>query len=153
MQLAVSPDGPGKPCKVILGAWVVSCVGCHVQYKVSRADEQDPDAATVTTKDGRTFTGDVLIGADGLKSVVRGAVVGSHFHSAPSGHSAYRALIPAAKVESDPDLAGLGLMDNRITMVNGGDRRIICYPTRNRNLLNFVCALRPCPCFIVMRFC
>ena len=90
----------------------------------------------------------MLIGADGLKSVVRGAVVGSHFHSAPSGHSAYRALIPAGKVESDPDLAGLGLMDNRITMVNGGDRRIICYPTRNRNLLNFVCALRPCPCFM-----
>nr|XP_031860285.1 uncharacterized protein CI109_004169 [Kwoniella shandongensis]KAA5527357.1 hypothetical protein CI109_004169 [Kwoniella shandongensis] len=126
MRVATTPDGPGSPCTVLLNSWVVSC---------------DPDNASVTTKGGQTYHGDVLIGADGLKSVVRGQVVGDSFRSRPSGHSAYRALVPAEKIDNHPDLASLGLLDNRITMVNGAERRIICYPTRNRQLLNFVCAL------------
>ncbi|GFZ47210.1 hypothetical protein JCM24511_04953 [Saitozyma sp. JCM 24511] len=103
--------------------------------------EWNPYSATVTTKDGRIYTADVVIGADGIKSAVRSAVLGDRFFSAPSGHSAYRGLISADKITAHDQLSEMGFLDNRITMVNGKDRRIILYPTRNRTLLNFVCVL------------
>ncbi|WWC64322.1 uncharacterized protein I303_106932 [Kwoniella dejecticola CBS 10117] len=126
MRLATTPDGPGTPCQVLLGSPVIAC---------------DPSTATVTTQSGKTYQADVVIGADGLKSVIRAQVVGDKFRSQPSGHSAYRALVPAHKVESVSKLAAIGLLDNRITVVNGGDRRIIAYPTRDKTLLNLVCPL------------
>jgi salicylate hydroxylase len=96
----------------------------------------------VTTTSGATYSGDVLIAADGIKSVLREHVVGADFHSQPSGHSAYRSLVPMAKITSNPRLAPLDMTVPRITIVNGGDRRIICYPTRDGKLLNYVAALR-----------
>jgi hypothetical protein len=39
-------------------------------------------------------------------------------------------------------LKALGLLEGRITVVDGGERRIICYPCRDGSLLNFVCCLR-----------
>lgn len=94
------------------------------------------------TKDGETFKGDVLIAADGIKSVIRKAVVGDNFASGPSGHSAYRGLLKAEKINANRELAKLEMLDNRLVMVNGGDRRLIFYPTRRGTLLNFVAPLR-----------
>lgn len=96
----------------------------------------------MTTKNGQTFHGDVVIAADGIKSVVRKAVIGEAFHSAPSGHSAYRGLLSADKISAHPELKELGLLDNRLVIVNGGDRRLIMYPTRKGTLLNYVACLR-----------
>jgi salicylate hydroxylase len=50
------------------------------------------EGTTVTVADGRTFSGDVLIGADGVKSVIR-----ERFESLTpnfSGHVAWRSLVP-----------------------------------------------------------
>jgi len=55
----------------------------------------------------------------------------------PSGHSAYRLLIDAAKIRKDPDLAFL-VERGGIYQFVGLDRRIVCYPCRNLQLLNIV---------------
>ncbi|MEV2255671.1 3-hydroxybenzoate 6-monooxygenase [Streptomyces sp. NPDC050147] len=52
------------------------------------------------TRDGRVFTGDLLIGADGIHSAVRAQLVGD---GAPrvSGHTIYRSVIPIARVPEE----------------------------------------------------
>lgn len=59
---------------------------------IAGASVVSSEGTTVTTADGRQFGGDVLIGADGVKSVIR-----ERFEAqAPnfSGHVAWRALVP-----------------------------------------------------------
>jgi salicylate hydroxylase len=124
-RLATRPDGPGEPCKILLNSRVVSC---------------DPEAGSVTLKDGTTMTADAIIGADGIRSAVRSAV-NPVFSSSPSSHSAYRFLVPMEKIKAHPDLVELGVCDS-LTMIDGIDRRIIAYPCRNKTLLNFVVCLR-----------
>jgi hypothetical protein len=51
-------------------------------------------------------------------------------------------LIPASKINSDPELAALKITDPNLTIIYGNGRRIICYPCRNQTILNFVCILR-----------
>ncbi len=84
------------------------------------------------------------LGADGIRSRLRAAVVGPELQPSPSHHSAYRMLVPADKIRAHEDLMALRLLEGAITMVDGGDRRIITYPCRNSTMLNFVCCLREC---------
>jgi salicylate hydroxylase len=59
--------------------------------------EQDANGVTVTLADGTKITGDVLIGADGIHSTVRGQLFG---HELPryTGNVAWRGLVPAERV-------------------------------------------------------
>ena len=59
--------------------------------------EQDANGVTVTFADGTNITGDVLIGADGIHSTVRGQLFG---HELPryTGNVAWRGLVPAERV-------------------------------------------------------
>lgn len=68
--------------------------------------------------------------------------MGSNFHSEPSQHSAYRFLLPREKIEADPELAAMGFFEDCLTTVDGGDKRIVAYPCRDRKFLNFVVILR-----------
>ena len=54
---------------------------------------QDADGVTVTFADGSTDRGAVLVGADGLNSVVRSALLGSRKPSY-CGYTAYRGITP-----------------------------------------------------------
>jgi 2-polyprenyl-6-methoxyphenol hydroxylase-like FAD-dependent oxidoreductase len=54
---------------------------------------QDDRSVTVQMADGRTASGDLLIGADGLNSVVRAALHGQH-PPAYAGCTAWRAVVP-----------------------------------------------------------
>lgn len=82
--------------------------------------------ASLTTAQGAVINARLLIGADGLHSVVREALNGA---SRPffTGQVAWRALVPAA---------GEVAPEARIYM--GPGRHLVCYPLRGGQLINLV---------------
>ena len=66
----------------------------HLGAKVAGFDQSD-GGVTVSTQDGRTFQGDILVGCDGIHSTVRGQLFGP---DAPrfTGCVAWRATLPVA---------------------------------------------------------
>jgi salicylate hydroxylase len=61
------------------------------------------DAVTLTFDDGGTETVDLVIGADGIHSVVRTAIFGEE-HPDFTGVVAFRAVVPAEKLAGHPNL-------------------------------------------------
>ncbi|MCX4824939.1 3-hydroxybenzoate 6-monooxygenase [Streptomyces sp. NBC_01142] len=62
--------------------------------------EQNAGGVTVHTADGRTLTADALVGADGIRSAVRGQLLGDG-DPRVSGHTIYRSVIPIEKVPEE----------------------------------------------------
>jgi salicylate hydroxylase len=89
---------------------------------------QDPGAVTVLTAAGERVTGEVLIGADGLRSAVRRQVVGDG-EPRISGHTIYRALVPMAQVPPD-------LRWNAVTLWAGPRWHFVHYPIAGGRLMN-----------------
>ncbi|KAL1853940.1 hypothetical protein VTK73DRAFT_8864 [Phialemonium thermophilum] len=122
---AVSQDRPGAPADIRTACDVVRC---------------DPDAATVTLASGEVLQGDLVIGADGIKSTVRAAVLGETRQAIPTGISAYRILIPTQSIqgiEGVPD--GVKTPEPATTtMVIGNDKRVIMGPGRGGKLFGIV---------------
>jgi salicylate hydroxylase len=88
---------------------------------------QDDDSATAVFADGSTATADVVIGADGIHSVLQGFVV-APAEPVFSGVVAYRGLVP--RVAEYP--AGT------IRMWMGEGRHFLVFPVRAGQLLNYV---------------
>ena len=88
---------------------------------------QDDGSATVCFADGSTATADVVIGADGIHSVLQGFVV-APAEPVFSGVVAYRGLVP--RVAEYP--AGT------IRMWMGEGRHFLVFPVRAGRLLNYV---------------
>lgn len=68
--------------------------GVHLGASLERF-HQDPEGVTAEFGDGRRARGDVLIGADGLHSVVRAQIHGAR-PPAYAGYTAWRAVVPFA---------------------------------------------------------
>lgn len=88
------------------------------------------DGAVLTFADGSTEHADVVIGADGVHSVIRAAVV----EPTPpvfSGIAAFRALVPA---EDAPDFA----RRRTHTLWIGPDHHLVHYPISGERLINVV---------------
>jgi salicylate hydroxylase len=92
--------------------------GIGLGHKVTGVVER-PDHAELELADGSRAAADVVIGADGVHSAVRGAVV----QDAPqfSGCAVYRGLVPAELVPSFAD-------DPRVLFWLGPDRHVTYYP-------------------------
>lgn len=58
----------------------------------------------IVLEDGTRHEADLIIGADGLHSVLRGVVLGDQdaARSTPSAFSAFRFMIPTSELENDP---------------------------------------------------
>ncbi|TMM38338.1 MAG: salicylate 1-monooxygenase [Actinobacteria bacterium] len=87
-----------------------------------------PDRVELSFVDGSTVDADLVIGADGLHSVVRRALVPDVVRFA--GLVAYRGLVHAERVPSTA-------ADHRVVIWLGPGRHVVCYPI-GRGLLNVV---------------
>ena len=109
-----------SPAAITLNAKVASCV-------------TNGEGATVTTADGRSFTGDVVVGADGVHSAIRAQLFGND-KPGFSGLVAWRGLIPMARLP-------LHLRDAKGVNWIGPGSHVIHYPLSNDGLVNFVGAV------------
>jgi salicylate hydroxylase len=98
--------------------------------------EQDESAVRLSFADGSTAEADVVIGADGVHSGVRDAVVGG-MPTTFSGQCAWRCLIPARE-------ASQFALRPAQTLWVGPGRHVVHYPIRKRTWVNAV-AMTPVP--------
>jgi salicylate hydroxylase len=80
--------------------------------------------------DGSTAQGDFLIGADGLKSVVRGQIVGD-LAATYTGDAAWRITVPVERLPRD-------FLEQVMSVFMGPGGHVVCYYLRGGKLLNFV---------------
>lgn len=94
------------------------------------AVSQDDQGVTAHFANGTVARGDVLVGCDGLRSVVRECVHGA---AAPpfAGYIAYRALVPTERI---PDV----VLEPPSCLQIGPGHSFTRYPVRNGQLLNYV---------------
>ncbi|KZL78761.1 zeaxanthin epoxidase, partial [Colletotrichum tofieldiae] len=99
----------------------------------------DPEDGTVTLDSGEVLAGDLIVGADGIKSVLRKSVVGKDISAIPTGLSAYRLVINSTELEQDKDfMSVIDPRDSFTTMIMGHDRRIIMGPARDGSIYSIV---------------
>ncbi|KAK1974485.1 hypothetical protein LZ30DRAFT_640235 [Colletotrichum cereale] len=133
-RMATALDGPGTPVTIKTKSEVMA---------------YDPETPSMTLTDGTILTGDLLIGADGIHSISVAEILGHPNPPQPAQHSncCYRFLIPRALVEDDPETSfftkGLvGLQGIRIWPDVARGRRLVYYPCRNTQVLNFTIMCR-----------
>lgn len=125
--IATSSEGKGTPAIL------------HLRSRVASVDVA---STSLTLEDGTSHSGDLIIGADGVHSKIRGALIKDLPPPEPSGSSAFRFLIPIETIRSDPKTAHFAERDGELRLLYGGDRRIVVYPCKQNTSLNFV-ALHP----------
>lgn len=109
---------------------------CDIRVN-SRVVSVDPSKPCVTLASGEVVSADLIIGADGVKSVTRGYIIGEPDKPRATGDAAYRALIPAEKLLQDDDLKHLvERMESNIWM--GPRGHIVGYPIVSRLSVNVV---------------
>lgn len=71
----------------------------------------DPSPAaggpSLTLSTGEVLRADLVVGADGVKSMVREVVLGEPTKAVATGDAAYRVIIPAERLLADPELRPL----------------------------------------------
>jgi salicylate hydroxylase len=88
------------------------------------------DSVTLHFAGGGSASGDVLVGADGIKSAIRAQVLGAA-HATFTGYVSWRALVPAARLPAD-------FMERVCTNWVGPAAHVIVYYLRRGELVNFV---------------
>jgi salicylate hydroxylase len=98
----------------------------------ARADhfEESADAVTLVLADGRRISGDVLVGADGIRSAIRPQILGETPVSY-TGDVAWRAVVPVERLPAD-------IMDRVSTVWCGPKKHAVMYYLRAGALMNFV---------------
>ncbi|KAJ7472753.1 FAD/NAD(P)-binding domain-containing protein [Mycena latifolia] len=127
LRLAVG-EGEGVPAQLHLGSKVLEC---------------DPEKGTITLKNEETIHADLVIGADGLHSVIRTNILGAPQTAPASGLSCFRSLIDASKLRGEMDWLTEGFSGARSVIVKEGEYRVIfVYPCRSGRLINVVALYR-----------
>ena len=122
---------------------LLSAVQPFVTIKLSsKATNIDPNTASVTLASGEIVEGDLVIGADGLRSKVLEVILLPEekklgkLNPKHTGDVAYRALIPSDRLLADPELREL--VEERITNIwVGPERHLVSYPIVSPSLFSF----------------
>ncbi len=107
------------------------CIRLHTDMEVTTVEQEE---GRVTLKAGSdAYTGDVLIGADGIRSVVRSHLFGAE---APTftGNVAWRGLVPVDRLPKD-------LIRPVATVWWGPGKHFVHYYVRRGQLVNCVCVV------------
>lgn len=110
------------------GAQETGKVEFHTSCRVESI-EQNADSVTVTCGNGRTFTGQALVGADGVRSVVRSQYVNDP--PRVTGHVVYRSVIDAKEFPEN-------LKWNAASIWVGPNCHLVHYPLRGGKEYNVV---------------
>jgi salicylate hydroxylase len=78
-----------------------------INARVADIDWTSSKRVTVVTETGQKYSFDLLVGADGVHSVVRRKILPRVKPAPPTGNCAYRAIVPYSKVRADPELREL----------------------------------------------
>ncbi|TDL23537.1 FAD/NAD(P)-binding domain-containing protein [Rickenella mellea] len=99
----------------------------------------DPDSEnpSVTLAGGEVLRGDLIVGADGVKSIVRQVVVGRPDRATPTGDAAYRAIISTEFMLKDPELKSFVDVPE-MTAWMGPGRHLMAYNIRAKKEFNLV---------------
>ena len=95
---------------------------------------QRDDGVTLTTEDGRKIDGVALIGADGLRSLVRARIVNDG-EPKPIGYVAHRTIVPIGEVPA-------GVQRDVSALWVGPGFHMVHYPLRDNTLFNIVAVFR-----------
>ncbi|KAK2798504.1 hypothetical protein FQN51_007658 [Onygenales sp. PD_10] len=98
--------------------------------------------ASIILENGEKYTGDVVIGADGVHSKTRDAVTGGTVKPFDCGKSAFRFLLPTQVLLDDPATKEYAEKENCLRIFLANDRRLVMYPCENSTIMNFV-AIHP----------
>jgi salicylate hydroxylase len=122
---ATSKEWASEPAEIFVSKRVTHC---------------DCEEGVVYTQTDEEFHADLIIGADGIKSVIRDSILGTKTPALRTGHSAYRMVLPVDKLLSDCK-AFCDVVDPRApytTMVMAHNRRMIMGPSRNGSVYSIV---------------
>lgn len=95
--------------------------------------EEDDNGVTAFFDDGTSASGDILVGADGVKSVIREQIAGE-VPATYTGDSAWRLTVPKEKLPAD-------FMEEVMSVWMGPAKHAVSYWIRGGDLLNFVGAV------------
>lgn len=91
---------------------------------------EDEKGVEVKFADGSRARGDILVGADGLKSVIARQIVGE-IPATYTGDAAWRITVPTERLPK-------GLLEQVMSVFMGPGGHVVCYYLRAGALLNFV---------------
>jgi salicylate hydroxylase len=106
-------------------------VGLHLDSRVIGVTQDDQSVQVETVQD-QGFEAPLLVGADGLWSVVRKQVVINDVPPRVTGHLAFRAMLPQNALPAS-------LRTQVVTAWMGPDFHAVHYPVRSGEWLNMVC--------------
>jgi salicylate hydroxylase len=104
----------------------------------ARVANLDVDTCTVTTAAGAVYSADVIIGCDGIKSVLRSHLL-SHQDPGPqpTGFACYRATVPMDRLQQYPETAAL-VQRPDLNIWIGEGRHVMTYPIAGGKTFNLV---------------
>ncbi|KAI9880978.1 MAG: hypothetical protein M1830_009472 [Pleopsidium flavum] len=120
--------------KILVGEAERLGVSMQLGSTVTRIDFEKP---SLHLKDKPEFHADIILGADGLKSVCREALLGHPDPPHLTGDLAYRIIVKAEDMKKHPDLVDL-VEKPAINYWMGPDGHAVCYLLKGGGLYNIV---------------
>jgi salicylate hydroxylase len=96
--------------------------------------EDRGDGVAVTTADGRTFSGQALVAADGFRSLFRAKLFGDS-EPRPVGYAALRTIVPMTELKVD-------VPRDSVVLWGGPGYHVVHYPLRHGSQFNIVAVFR-----------